>query len=67
MVLDTLINFMYFVNGLVWGLPAIIVLLGTGLALTLLLGFMQVRYFGTIVRNMRWKGRRGGGEVHPLV
>ena len=66
MVLDALIDFMYFVNGLVWGLPAIIVLLGTGLALTLLLGFMQVRYFGTIVRNMRWKGRRGGGEVHPF-
>lgn len=66
MVLDTLIDIMYFVNGLVWGLPAIIVLLGTGLAVTLLLGFMQIRYFGTIVRNMRWKGRKGGGEVHPF-
>ncbi len=65
-VLDTLINIMYFINGLVWGLPAIIVLLGTGLTLTILLGFMQIRYFGTIVRNMRWKGRKGGGEVHPF-
>lgn len=66
MVLDTLINIMYYINGIVWGLPAIIILLGTGLALTILLGAMQIRYFGTAVRNMLWKGRKGGGEVHPF-
>lgn len=66
MVVDTLLDFMYTINSLVWGLPAIIILLGTGLALTLLLGFMQIRYFGIVLRNMLWKGRRGGGEVHPF-
>ncbi|MEM4823025.1 MAG: amino acid carrier protein [Acidilobaceae archaeon] len=66
MVLDALINIMYYINGIVWGLPAIIILLGTGLTLTILLGFIQIRYFGTIVRNMRWKGRRKSGEVHPF-
>ncbi|MFN4046121.1 MAG: alanine/glycine:cation symporter family protein [Acidilobaceae archaeon] len=66
MVLDTLINIINYINGIVWGLPAIIVLLGTGLTLTILLGAMQVRYFGTALRNMMWKGRKGSGEVHPF-
>lgn len=61
-----LIDFMYFVNGLVWGLPAIIILAGSGLAVSVLTGFFQVRKFGTVLKNMKYKGERGRGEASPF-
>ena len=34
------------VNGFVWGPPMLVLFVGTGVYLTLLLGFPQFRYFG---------------------
>ena len=39
------------VNGVVWGVPAMVLILGTGLLLTVLCGFPQYRHFGHIMRN----------------
>lgn len=55
-----------FVNGLVWGWPMIVLILGTGILLTVLTKFLQIRKFGTSVnatlgetfRNMGKKGQR---------
>lgn len=66
MALDAIINFINWLNGIVWGMPAIVALLGTGLAISILTGFIQLRKFGLVIRNAGWKGERGVGEVHPL-
>jgi len=48
-VLSTFSHWMTVVNGIVWGWPMIVLLLGTGLWLTLRLRFIQVRHFGHAV------------------
>ncbi len=63
---QALIDFMYLVNGLVWGLPMIILLVSTGLVIAIVTGFFQIRKFGIAVKNMTWKGKKGAGEVHPF-
>ena len=40
-----------FVNGLVWGWPMIILILGTGILLTIMTKFLQIRKFGTSVNE----------------
>ena len=40
-----------FVNGLVWGWPMIILILGTGILLTVMTKFLQIRKFGTSVNE----------------
>lgn len=55
-----------FVNGIVWGWPMIILILGTGILLTVLTKFLQIRKFGTsvnetlgtTVRSMRKKNEK---------
>lgn len=54
-----------YLNSIVWGIPMIILLVGTGLLLVFLHGFIQVRKFGTIVKTMFWRGG-AKGEVHPF-
>ena len=52
-------------NEIVWGLPMVILILGTGLLLTILTKFLQIRKFGTSVdktlgdtfRSMKKKGK----------
>lgn len=44
-MLETFANWMQVVNAWVWGPPMVVLLIGTGLYLTLRLGFIQVRYF----------------------
>ncbi|RST72304.1 sodium:alanine symporter family protein [Siminovitchia acidinfaciens] len=40
---DKVLEFLNYVSGLVWGLPLIILLIGTGIYLTIRIGFLQVR------------------------
>jgi len=47
-----IMEFNSFVNGIVWGTPMLIFLVGTGIYLTLLLGFPQFRYFGIVWKEI---------------
>ncbi|MDW8082668.1 MAG: amino acid carrier protein [Sulfolobales archaeon] len=64
---QSLIDFMYLLNGLVWGLPAIIILAGSGLAVGIFTGFYHIRKFGLVVKNMLYRGERGTGEARPFA
>ena len=44
-VMDTIMHYNGIVNSFVWGAPVLILLVGTGVYLTLLLGLPQFRYF----------------------
>ena len=57
------------VNGYVWGWPMIVLLMGTGLLLTILTGFVQVRRLGfalTEVLGKLTKHGGGTGSVRPF-
>ena len=43
------------VNGIVWGVPALVLLIGTGILMTILTRFFQFRRFGHM-----WKNTIGG-------
>jgi len=64
---EILSNAIGYVNGLVWGPPMLVLILGTGLFLTLGLGFMPLRRLGFGFR-MLWAGRReqGQGDITPF-
>ena len=54
-----------FVNDLVWGWPAIILILGTGILLSVRMKFLQIRKFGysfknTIVATLKHPGKKEG-------
>ena len=56
-------------NGYVWGGPMIVLLMGTGVLLTLLTGFIQVRHLGTALREVLGKvfsRGYGAGSVTPF-
>ena len=42
-------------NGIVWGIPAMILILGTGVFLSIRCGFPQFRHFGHIIKNTAGK------------
>ena len=68
-MLDTLTTWNNWLNGYVWGLPTIILLVGTGLLLTILTGAVQVRYLGFALREVLGKLTRPGsgeGSVSPF-
>ena len=51
------------VNGFVWGPPMLVLFVGTGVYLTLLLGFPQFRYFGFMFKEVLGKlGKKSEGE-----
>lgn len=59
------------VNGIVWGWPVIILILGTGLLLSIRTGFLQVCRFGnsmntTIVPVIRSLGKKSGASASGL-
>lgn len=68
--MQVLIDLINTINGIVWGLPMIILILGTGLYLQFRLGFMPIR---KIVQGFRmiWKSRTPGaaaeGEISPFA
>ena len=52
-----------FLNGIVWGWPVIILILGTGILLTVRTGFLQVTHFGeslntTIIPALKSLGKK---------
>ena len=57
-------------NGIVWGVPMIVLILGTGLYLQLRLGFMPILHIAHGFR-MVWKSRQPGaageGEISPYA
>mgnify|MGYP000120726926 FL=1 len=55
-----------YIDGIVWGLPMIILLVSTGVTLSILGGFFQIRKFPLAIKTMMWKGKKGAGEVHPF-
>jgi AGCS family alanine or glycine:cation symporter len=68
-MLETIDNFNTWLNGYVWGLPMIVLLIGTGLLLTILTGAAQFRYLGRALAEVLGKLRQhGGGEgsVRPF-
>lgn len=58
------------VNGFVWGLPAIVCILGVGILLTIRTGVIQVRRFGyafrEIVGKMFHRGEAAEGMITPF-
>lgn len=63
-------NFFEWLNGIVWGVPMIVLIIGTGLYLQIRLGFMPIRklIYGF---KMIWKSRTPGadseGEITPYA
>jgi AGCS family alanine or glycine:cation symporter len=67
--MDTLIAWNTWLNGYVWGLPTIVLLIGTGILLTTLTGAAQVRYLGFALREVLGKLTQKGsgtGSVSPF-
>ena len=62
-----LLDVMYFINGLVWGMPIIIMLVGTGLFLLIYAGGVQFRKFHVAVKNMVYRGARERGGYRPFA
>ncbi len=58
------------VNGIVWGIPMLVLLVGAGVILSVMTGFIQFRRFGYAMRNTLgriFKGHTAGkGEVTPF-
>lgn len=68
-MLETLTRLNATLNGLVWGWPMIVLLIGTGLLLTVLTGGIQFRRLGLALREVlgRIRWRSGGrGDVRPF-
>lgn len=62
-MLETLTDWNDWLNSYVWGLPTIVLLLGTGVLLTVLTGAAQIRYLAFALREVLGKVmRRGSGE-----
>lgn len=56
-------EFIKFIDDKVWGLPLIILILSTGIFLTLRLGFLQIRHLGKALKFMVRNEEGGTGEV----
>ena len=67
---DALLSFERWVNGVVWGIPAMILILGTGVYLTVRCGCPQFARFGHIMKNTLGKALKkedvGKGTVSPF-
>ncbi|MBO5784758.1 MAG: sodium:alanine symporter family protein, partial [Bacteroidaceae bacterium] len=56
-----------FVNGLVWGIPAMALIMGTGVLLSTLCGFPQFTQFGQIMKNTLGKAFEKTEAKHGSV
>jgi AGCS family alanine or glycine:cation symporter len=65
--METITAFIQAINGQVWGWPMIILILATGLFLSIGLRFMPVRHLGYGFKEL-WKGRKpeGEGDITPF-
>lgn len=59
--MDTIFTWIHTINGYAWGVPMLVLILGTGLYLTVLLTFLPVRKLPYGFR-MLWQGRALQGE-----
>lgn len=67
--MEAIQNLVNQLNGLVWGPPMLVLILGTGFFLMLYLRFMPLRQIGPGFRLMwqgRAKGEEGTGEISPF-
>jgi alanine or glycine:cation symporter, AGCS family len=67
--MDQLLAFERALNSYVWGVPTIVLLIGTGLLLTVLTGAVQFRRLGFALREVLGKvfsGGEGSGSVTPF-
>ncbi len=68
-MLDTIAAVNGWLNGYVWGWPIIVLLLGTGVVVTLATGFVQVRYLGVALKEVLgrlFEKGTGAGSVSPF-
>ncbi|MEX2271189.1 MAG: alanine/glycine:cation symporter family protein [Vicinamibacterales bacterium] len=68
-MIETLASFNSWLNGYVWGAPLIVLLMGTGLLLTVLTRGVQFRYLPLALTEVLGKLRKGGGgegSVRPF-
>ncbi len=68
-MLENIASINAWLNGYVWGLPLIILLMGTGVLLTILTGGAQFRYLWFALKEVLGKLRQGGGgegSVRPF-
>ena len=47
------------IDGYVWGLPLIILIMACGILLSIRLGFLQIRRLGTALKYMIWNEKDG--------
>ncbi|MEZ8092884.1 alanine/glycine:cation symporter family protein [Photobacterium swingsii] len=69
-LLETLQNLLQTIDNLIWGPPLLILLVGTGLYLTLRLGFIQIRYLPlalSYVFSRNKKPSSGKGDVSSFA
>lgn len=66
-ITKALLDFMYFLNGIVWGMPAIITLVGAGLLFTIYAKGIQFRKFVLAVKNMAYRGAKEKGGYKPFA
>lgn len=68
--MELLLTFFNWLNGIVWGVPMIVLILGTGLYLQLRLGFMPLRklvYGFKMIWRSRTPGSEAEGEITPYA
>lgn len=69
-LVEALNQFFNWLNGIVWGVPMIVLIIGTGLYLQLRLGFMPIRkvaYGFRMILKSRRPGRAAEGEITPYA
>jgi alanine or glycine:cation symporter, AGCS family len=67
---ETLNTFFNWLNGIVWGVPMIVLILGTGLYLQVRLGFMplfKIIYGFRMIWKSRTPGAKAEGEITPYA
>jgi alanine or glycine:cation symporter, AGCS family len=69
-VLDVITRANTWLNGIVWGPPMLVLLMGTGVVLLIVTGGVQFRYLGAALREVLGKVRQkptaGAGSVSPF-
>jgi AGCS family alanine or glycine:cation symporter len=65
---NPIVDFIEWLDGLVWGTPMIILLLGTGVALSIYTGFVQLSKFGLAWKTfLRYRGYGGEKGISPFA
>ncbi len=67
--MGAVMNFINWLDGIVWGPPIMILLVGTGLFLTIILGGIQIRRLGWSIRytfGKEGRAKTGEGDISPF-